>query len=354
MVSLDRPANRLFTGRASELRESAGEGTSHGSHQDCRRQQAQRHHSDFGRQERRPAADDRLAADRRHADAGKRAASGRCRAADPHSRQSRRRLYRSTAAAPEQDEAYARTIHFTAARDRRHHRALRTGVEDARQLLGDRPASGAHGRGARVAAGRLRHRHAAGRPVHRRAAGAGRRDRHRQRLCRRARPQRAQRRPLRLPEGLGRRHPRADDGRHAGQGRRPCWKTPRASPKSSTWPTASAPWAPRFPAPAPRPSHVQGVERLSGARHTRHPRPHRDRHLCHGRGHDRRRRAAGRRAPRPSGHRARRCSSRPARRSCRPMPASGSGATAPASRRSTSPPRPIPASRPICRRSSWA
>ena len=50
-------------------------------------------HPDLRRQERGAAADDRLAADRRHADAGKRAASGRCRAADPHPRQSRRRLF---------------------------------------------------------------------------------------------------------------------------------------------------------------------------------------------------------------------------------------------------------------------
>ena len=35
--------------------------------------------------------------------------------------------------------------------------------QDARELLGDRAADRAHGRGARVAAGRLRHRHAAGR-----------------------------------------------------------------------------------------------------------------------------------------------------------------------------------------------
>ncbi|CDX42984.1 hypothetical protein MPLSOD_50012 [Mesorhizobium sp. SOD10] len=39
------------------------EGTfSHGSHQNCRRQRAGRHHSDLGRQERGIAADDRLAA----------------------------------------------------------------------------------------------------------------------------------------------------------------------------------------------------------------------------------------------------------------------------------------------------
>ena len=52
-----------------------------------------RHHTDLRRQERGAAADDRLAADRRDADAGKRAASGRRRAADPHPRQSRRRLF---------------------------------------------------------------------------------------------------------------------------------------------------------------------------------------------------------------------------------------------------------------------
>ena len=54
--------------------------------------------------------------------------------------------------------------------DRRHHRALRTRLQDARELLGDRAAAGAHGRSARLAAGRLRDRHAAGRSA---ADGAG-------------------------------------------------------------------------------------------------------------------------------------------------------------------------------------
>ena len=61
----------------------------------------------------RRCRDDRLAADRRDADAGKRAASGRCRAADPHPRQPRRRLF-GQRPPRDQNEAYARTINFTA------------------------------------------------------------------------------------------------------------------------------------------------------------------------------------------------------------------------------------------------
>ena len=48
-----------------------------------------------------------------------------------------------------QNDGYSRTINFTAAQHRRHHRALRAGVEDARELLGDRAAARPHGRGAR-------------------------------------------------------------------------------------------------------------------------------------------------------------------------------------------------------------
>ncbi len=51
-------------------------------------------------------------------------------------------------------------------------------------------------------------------------AGARRRSRRRERLCRRQDEERPPRRqPLRLPEGVGRRHPRADDGGVARQGR---------------------------------------------------------------------------------------------------------------------------------------
>ena len=44
---------------------------------------------------------------------------------------------------------------------------------------------------------------------------------------------------------------------------------------------------------------IEGVDELHGATHRGHPRPHRDRHLCHGRGDGRRRRAAAK-APAPS------------------------------------------------------
>ena len=53
---------------------------------------------------------------------------------------------------------------------RRHHRALRSRLAHAGELLGDRAAAGAHARGARLAARRLRHRHAAGRFLPHRAS----------------------------------------------------------------------------------------------------------------------------------------------------------------------------------------
>ena len=43
--------------------------------------------------------------------------------------------------------------------------------------------------------------------------------------------------------------------------------------------------------------HIDGVDRLAGARHAGHARPHRDRHLCHGRRDDRRRRPPRGRQP---------------------------------------------------------
>ena len=45
---------------------------------------------------------------------------------------------------------------------RRHDRALRACLDHARELLGHRAAGRAHGRGPRLSARRLRHRHASG------------------------------------------------------------------------------------------------------------------------------------------------------------------------------------------------
>ena len=44
---------------------------------------------------------------------------------------------------PGDREYQGQTLHIFAGRHHRHHRALRTGVADARQLLGDRAAAGA-------------------------------------------------------------------------------------------------------------------------------------------------------------------------------------------------------------------
>ena len=138
-----------------------------------------------------------------------------------------------------QNEGYSRTINFSA-RNIVDTTAPYELVSKMRaSLLGDRAAAGPHGRGQGVAARRLRHRHAPGRPVHRRPAGARRRDRRRQRLCHRQGPEgRLDRQPLRLPEGLGRRHPCADDGGHRWPRARRCSKTPPASRKSSISPNA--------------------------------------------------------------------------------------------------------------------
>ena len=46
---------------------------------------------------------------------------------------------------------HGQTLHISAARHRRHHRALRARLQDAGELLGDRAAARAHGRGARLA-----------------------------------------------------------------------------------------------------------------------------------------------------------------------------------------------------------
>ena len=138
----------------------------------------------------------------------------------------------------------------------------------------------------------------------------------------------------RVPESLGRRDPCADDGGVARQGRdgarkrraRAGDRQPRRMPQ-------------RHGREDLRRRHLDHHHRRRrfavGRAPPGHPRPHRDRHLRHGRGDDRRRRGAGRRARRPAAGRARR--HRRDRRRDQPgrTTASASGATATASRRST-------------------
>ena len=308
---------------------------------------------DFRRQECGAAADDRLAAD------------GRTLTLEnvPHLADVEQLIrilgnhgvdYSVRGRREKENEGYARIDQLHRPQHRRHHRALRAGVEDARLVLGDRAAAGAHGRGESVAAGRLRHRHAAGRSLPRGTAGAWRADRRREPVMSsptREGPPEGQ--PLRVPESLGRRDPRADDGGVAGARRNRAGKRrPRAGNRQSR----------RLPQRDGREDrrrrhaddHHPGRRLAVRRAPSRHPRPHRDRHLCDGGGDGRRRRPAGGRAAdllehaldviradRRRGHRAQRGHPRYPQR-CRHRA------------RSMSPPSRSPASRPICRRSSWA
>ena len=93
-------------------------------------------------------------------------------------------------------------------------------------------------------------------------------------------------RALHLPQGLGRRDREPDDGGGAGQGHAPCSTTPRASPRSPTSPTAWSRWACRIERHRHRDAHHRGRRAAARRDAQRHPRPHRDRHLCHGGGDD--------------------------------------------------------------------
>jgi hypothetical protein len=137
-------------------------GVCHGSDAYHRRPSSQRHDPDFRRQERHAAADDREPPHR--ADPGPRqcAAACRCRSARAHPRQSRRR-HHGKRQAPRRGRVSRPDAAYFGGPHRRHHRALRTGLQNARELLGPRAAGRAHGRSARLDARRLRHRHAAGR-----------------------------------------------------------------------------------------------------------------------------------------------------------------------------------------------
>ena len=180
-------------------------------------------------------------------------------------------------------------------RNRRHHRPLRTGVAHARVLLGDRALDRPLRRGARLPARRLRHRHAARRLA---AHGAGKTrgsDRDRGGLCRRQDPPGAARRRDHFSQGDRRRHPCGADGRRAGRGNhRAAQCGARAGGHRSR----------RSPQQDGREDHrrrpVRGRDHRRGPAERRQApraaRPDRGRHLCDGRGHDRRRRVFGGRA----------------------------------------------------------
>ena len=113
----------ISSGKAGLFARIAG---SYGSHQDSRWQCVERDHPDLGRQERSASPDDRLAFDVRYADARKRAASGRRRRPDPHSRQSRRRYRRQWSPRTSGRLLFAhRAFHLPHGRLRRRHGSKR-------------------------------------------------------------------------------------------------------------------------------------------------------------------------------------------------------------------------------------
>ena len=156
--------------------------------------------------------------------------------------------------------------------------------------------------GPRGHARRLRHRLAAGGPAPSRPEGPGGRDRTGRAATSSPRAKRLKGaenvpgRGVRLDgPGHGQRH----DGRHAGRGHDGHRVRRLRAGGARTWPTSSTPWAPRSPAHGTPRIIIEGVESLHGATHTRHPRPHRGRHVHGGRRHHQRRGHAGQRAAGP-------------------------------------------------------
>ena len=149
-------------GAAIRTRRRTGRGGQHGSHSHRRRPAAHRHDPDLGGEERHASPDDRQPVDRSDARSRQRAETGRRRPVAAHPRQSRRRRH-GQRQAPRRDRRSRPDAADFRRPYRRYHRALRAGVEDAGEFLGDRAAGGADGPGAGVDARRLRHRHAAGR-----------------------------------------------------------------------------------------------------------------------------------------------------------------------------------------------
>jgi UDP-N-acetylglucosamine enolpyruvyl transferase len=180
--------------------------------------------------------------------------------------------------------------------------------------------------------------------------GARRRDRHRRRLCRRPRAEGPARQPRRFP-GHGRRDPRRLMAAVARQGReRDRERRARARDRR---PVANClvKMGARIEGIGTSTIHGSRASTSCSARARGAARPHRDRHLCHGRRHDRRRRPARGRPPPTSGDGARDLATGAETRGA--PPASASSATARHRGRSTSRPSRSRASRPISRRSSW-
>ena len=180
---------------------------------------------------------------------------------------------------------------------------------------------------------RLRHRHAAGRSSHHGVGAARRRHRNRRRLCRRAGAARAQGRRDRLSQGHCRRHPYGADGGRARQRHdrdREC-RTRAGDRRRRRLPQQDgrAHFRRRH-----RAHHRRGRHQTERRAPRRAARPHRDRHLCHGGRHGRRRRPVAERAAGIVAGRARRADGKPASRSRRPIKASASRATARACGRS--------------------
>jgi UDP-N-acetylglucosamine 1-carboxyvinyltransferase len=88
------------------------------------------------------------------------------------------------------------------------------------------------------------------------------------------------------------RHRELPDGRQRWPRARPCWKTRRRSPRSSTWPKCSSSMGAKIEGHGTSRIRIQGVEKLHGCTHQRGGRPHRGRHLPVRRGGRRRRRGA--------------------------------------------------------------
>ena len=154
---------------------------------------------------------------------------------------------RRTAAAPERTRTPPAPSISAPARSSTSTRApYEPGLAHARLLLGHRAAARPHGRGGRLAAGRLlRHRHEARRPAADGAGEARRDDRDRGRLRPRQGAQGTARRRDRLPQGDRRRDPYGDDG--GGAGPRPYTRITGAAREPEVADLAALPdgrWAP--------------------------------------------------------------------------------------------------------------
>ena len=137
-------------------------------------------------------------------------------------------------------------------------------------------------------AGRMRHRHPSGRPAHHGARQARRRDRDRQRLCGRHRSEGPDRGRDRLSQGDGRRHPCGPDG---GDARSRNHRDPQRRPRAGGGGSGRVPDQDGRQDRRRRHLRDRRRGRRSPQRRVarRDARPHRDRHLCHGGRHDRRR-----------------------------------------------------------------